>query len=73
MLGLAHGDNSVLCRVDDELEWIAHGALEAYCTAGHGEVGLGIEPGDVQAVICLNRAIRWLPDGIAAEADPRPA
>ena len=60
VMGLVHGGGFVLCGAGADL-----GAM--------GKLGGDTAADDVQAVRCLNRIIRWLPDGIAMEADPRHA
>jgi hypothetical protein len=66
---IVHGDDFVFVGTDPDLEWVQQGMSACFLIKIIGR--LGGDDGDLQELRVLNRVLRWSPDGIYAEADPR--
>ncbi len=68
---VVHGDDFVLAGAPSELEWFKLAVGDSFLTK---EVGtLGGDTGQVSELRILNRVVRWRPEGLTYEADPRHA
>ena len=66
---VVHGDDFTLTGVDADLDWIQAKMEEHFLCKINGRLGGGAT--DSREVRLLNRVIRWGPDGLKYEADPR--
>ena len=66
---VVHGDDFTFTGHDGDLNWIQSEMEKAFLCKVGGRLGNGV--GDVQEVRLLNRVIRWTPEGLLYEADPR--
>ena len=73
LAGHVHGDDFVFCGKGAALAWVAEELGKTILLKVVGVLGGDPQAGDVQEARCLNRVIRWSPEGIALEADPRHA
>jgi len=71
LIVVVHGDDFTFAGVDEDLEWV-HRELEPRILLKKVGV-LGADDGDLKELRILNRVLRWMPWGIAYEADPRHA
>ena len=66
-----HGDDFTTAGAKDDLDWYEGAIKEKYeCTI---QPRLGPGEHDGKEAVVLNRIVRWTPDGIEYEADPRQA
>ena len=68
---VAHGDDFTLTGYAADLDWVEGAMKQAFLCKVGGRLGNGAR--DVQEARLLNRAIRWTPQGLLYEADPRHA
>jgi len=68
---VVHGDDFVLAGSRGALAWAHRAFEESFLTKVVG--CLGGAPDEVQELRILNRVVRWGPEGISYEADPRHA
>ena len=68
---LVHGDDFLLAGGDRDLDWAVARLRQDILLKDGGRLGGGAQ--DAKEVRCLNRVLRWTPDGYEVEADPRHA
>jgi hypothetical protein len=68
---VVHGDDFVLAGAPSELEWFKLAVGDSFLTKEVGTLGGGA--GEVSELRILNRVVRWGPEGVTYEADPRHA
>ena len=68
---VVHGDDFVFVGCDADLAWIEQEMAKSFLTKVVGK--LGGDAGDLKEIRVLNRVLRWTPEGITYEADPRHA
>jgi hypothetical protein len=66
---IVHGDDFVFVGAEPDLEWAQQEMNSRFLIKVIGR--LGGDSSDLQELRVLNRVLRWSPDGIYAEADPR--
>ena len=66
---VVHGDDFIFSGTSESLAWVTERMHESFLVKVVGQ--LGGDPGDLQEVRVLNRVLRWTPEGITYEADPR--
>ena len=66
---VVHGDDFILAGTDESLEWIQQNMHESFLMKVVGKLGRDQEVSKELRV--LNRILRWTPQGITYEADPR--
>ena len=71
ILCLAHWDDFLLAGEGRDLDWAFARLSHDILLKDGGRLGAG--PQDAKEVRCLNRVLRWTPDGYETEADPRHA
>ena len=64
-----HGDDFIATGPKDQLDWFEGMMKKHYELTVGGRLGPG--PNDDKEASCLNRIMRWCPDGLEYEADPR--
>ena len=64
-----HGDDYTAVGPCDSRDWYEKGLEAQYELKKGGRLGPG--PSDDKEATCLNRIIRWCPDGLEYECDPR--
>ena len=64
-----HGDDYTAVGPCDSLDWYEKGLEAQYELKKGGRLGPG--PSDDKEATCLNRIIRWCPNGLEYECDPR--
>ena len=70
---MVHGDDFVFCGGPEALKWVAKELGKAVLLKVVGILGGDAKAGEVHEARCLNRVIRWTPQGLTLEADPRHA
>lgn len=68
---VVHGDDFTFAGLDPELKWVEEEMNKRFLIKVLGK--LGPDEGDVKELRILNRVLRWSPEGIHYEADPRHA
>ena len=68
---VVHGDDFVFAGNDSDLAWTAKSMEAKFLVKMIGR--LGGDKGDDRELRILNRVIRWTPEGVTYEADPRHA
>ena len=68
---VVHGDDFAFARGDEDLDWVQKKMEESFLIKIVGK--LGPDADDLKEIRILNRILRWLPEGIQYEADPRHA
>jgi hypothetical protein len=68
---MVHGDDFVFVGPDSDLAWAEKVMAESFLVKVVGR--LGGDAGDLPEIRILNRILRWTPDAIVYEADPRHA
>ena len=68
---VVHGDDFTFTGYDEDLSWVQASMEKAFLCQVGGRLGGGA--GDVQEVRLLSRVIRWTPQGLLYESDPRHA
>ena len=68
---VVHGDDFVFVGRDADLAWIEQEMAKSFLTKVVGK--LGCDADDLKETRVLNRVLRWTPEGITYETDPRHA
>ena len=66
---VVHGDDFVFSALDHDLDWVRCEMEKRFLVKVIGK--LGGDAGDDRELRILNRILRWSPEGIMYEADPR--
>ena len=66
---IVHGDDFVFVGLDSELQWATQQMKTSFLVKIIGL--LGGDAADLKEIRVLNRVLRWTPEGILLEADPR--
>ena len=69
ILVVVHGDDFTFCALEEDLFWIRDQMAEWFEIKVRGILGDGLE--DVKQIVILGRLVKWTPEGIEYEADPK--
>ena len=68
---VVHGDDLTTIGNDENLDWLEKGLAKKFEIKVRGRLGSGTK--DAKEVTILNRVVKWTPEGISYEADPKHA